>query len=110
MSSASKNVTSSQSVWPVLRQQFHRGGFWLLASVVLVMLTATSVIWNSYQTRMARAQFEALEKTRDELDNEFRSLKLAQAALTEHSRVESIAREKLNMERVNVDSERVVQP
>ena len=79
----------------------------LLALVVIV--SAMSVVWTSYQVRMARAQVEALEKQRDELDNEFRELRIAQAVWAEHSRVEDLAIEKLHMERTNVGNERVVE-
>jgi len=76
---------------------------------LLTLLSALAVVWSAHQTRMARAELEALEKQRDDLDSEFRSLKLGQAALAEHGRVETVAKTKLGMERVGVDNERVVE-
>ena len=76
---------------------------------LLTLLSALAVVWSAHQTRMARAELEALEKQRDDLDSEFRSLKLGQAALAEHGRVETVAKTKLGMERVGVENERVVE-
>lgn len=77
---------------------------------LLTLLSALAVVWSAHQTRMARAELEALEKQRDELDSEYRALKLGQAALAEHGRVEAVAKAKLGMERVGLENERVVQP
>lgn len=82
-------------------------GVTLLA--LLTLFSALAVVWSAHQTRMARAELEALEKQRDDLDSEFRSLKLGQAALAEHGRVETVAKTKLGMERVGVENERVVE-
>lgn len=105
-----QNTKATPNIFAVARQQW-QGQWWLLfAAMALVLVSAVSVIWNSYQSRMAHAQVEALEKQRDELDNEYRALKLANSALSEHSRVEVLAREKLKMERVTAEHEKVVQP
>jgi len=85
-------------------------GVGVLALALVTLLSSMAVVWSAYQTRMARAELEALEKQRDELDNEYRSLKLGQSALAEHGRVESVAKTKLGMERVGIENERVVQP
>jgi cell division protein FtsL len=97
------------SLFSVLRAQISAPLVLIGLLATLVIVSAMSVIWASYQVRMARAQVEALEKQRDELDNEFRELRIAQAVLAEHSRVEDLAAAKLRMERVNLANERVVE-
>lgn len=84
-------------------------GLGVLALAVLTFASAMLVVWSAHETRMARAELEKLERQRDELDNDYRELKLAQAALAEHSRVDVIAKQKLSMERVSAENERVVQ-
>ncbi len=97
------------SLLQVLRAQLTPAVVITALLAVLVIVSAMSVIWTSYQVRMARAQVEALEKQRDELDNEFRELRIAQAVLAEHSNIEDLAVIKLHMERVNIANERVVE-
>lgn len=82
-----------------------------ITTLILAIATfssAMAVVWSAHQTRMARAELAKLERQRDELDTDFRELKLAQAALSEHNRIDTIARQKLAMERVSVDNEQVV--
>ncbi|QGX39037.1 cell division protein FtsL [Permianibacter aggregans] len=84
-------------------------GFGVLVLALLTFSSAVLVVWSAHETRMARAELEKLERQRDELDNDYRELKLAQAALAEHSRVDVIAKQKLDMERVSAENEKVVQ-
>jgi cell division protein FtsL len=93
----------------VLRNQINSRVIIVSLLGLLVIVSAMSVVWTSYQVRMARAQVEALEKQRDELDNEFRDLRIKQAELAELSRVEDLATEKLRMEHLSVTNERVVE-
>jgi len=87
-------------------------GFGLGVAILalLTLMSALAVVWSAQQTRMARAELDGLEKQRDELDGEYRSLKLGQAALAEHGRVEAMAKVRLGMERVGVENEKIVQP
>lgn len=77
---------------------------------LLTIVSALAVVWSAHKTRMARAQLEQMEAQREQLDSDFRAMKVAQSALGEHSRVEQLAREKLAMERVSAETERVVKP
>ena len=58
--------------------------------------------------RVLHNSVNVMQRQRDELDNDYRELKLAQAALAEHSRVDVIAKHKLDMESVWAESERVL--
>lgn len=97
------------SLFFVLRSQINASVVIVALLALLVMVSAMSVIWTSYQVRMARAHVEALEKQRDQLDNEYRELRIAQAVLAEHSRVEDVATAKLHMEHLSVANERVIE-
>ena len=77
---------------------------------LLTIVSALAVVWSAHKTRMARAQLEQMEAQRDKLDADYRAMKVAQSALGEHSRVEQVARDKLAMERVSAETERVVNP
>ncbi len=105
------NATPNQpSLLKAMLTSLHGFGIGVAVLALVTLLSALAVVWSAHQTRMARAELEALEKQRDELDNEYRALKLGQAALAEHGRVESVAKAKLGMERVGLENERVVQP
>lgn len=102
--------TEQPSLLKALLASLRGVGFAVALLALLTLLSALAVVWSAYQTRMARAELEALEKQRDDLDNDYRALKLGQAALAEHGRVEAVATKKLGMERVGIANERVVQP
>jgi len=65
--------------------------------VVLVMLSAFSVIYAKHQTRKLFVELQSLHKARDDMDIEWGQLQLEQSTLATHSRVEKTASAKLGM-------------
>ncbi|ATF08975.1 cell division protein FtsL [Candidatus Enterovibrio altilux] len=73
---------------------------------VLVLLSALGVVYTTQQTRSIIAGNDQLLMERERLEVEWRNQLLEEHALTEHSRVESIARQDQGM--VRPDSKREV--
>ena len=72
------------------------------------LLTAVTVVTTAHHTRLLTAQREQLVLERDALDIEWRNLILEENALGDHSRVERIATEKLQMQHVDPSQENIV--
>ena len=70
---------------------------WLAVLVVAVMVSAIGVILTKHENRKLFAQLQSLQKERDAMDVEWGQLQLEQGAWATHSRVERIARRRLNM-------------
>ncbi|MGW8248041.1 MAG: cell division protein FtsL [Acidiferrobacterales bacterium] len=66
--------------------------------VVLIVISALSVITLRQQSRMSFAELQTLERQRDNLNIEWGRLLLEQGAWSQHQRVEKIARTKLGMQ------------
>lgn len=73
-----------------------------------IILTAVTVVTTAHHTRLLTAQREQLVLERDALDIEWRNLILEENALGDHSRVERIATEKLQMQHVDPSQENIV--
>lgn len=67
----------------------------LLLAVVLA--SAIGVVWARHQNRVLFVELTRLQKQRDTLDVEFGRLEIEQATWAEPSRIERIARQKLDM-------------
>lgn len=76
--------------------------------VLLVIISAFSVIYFTHMNRQTTSELEVLLTQRDELDIEWRNLLLEQNSLSEHSAIESKAGKKLKMKRPNADSEIII--
>lgn len=75
-------------------------GFGRLAMVLLigaVMGSALGVVYAKHQTRKLFVELQAAQKARDDLQIDWGRLQLEQATWATHGRVESIARERLQM-------------
>ncbi|MCG6896620.1 MAG: cell division protein FtsL [Thiocapsa sp.] len=73
-------------------------GVWLLVALVLaVMLSAIAVVHTKYETRTLFSELQHLRAQRDAVDVEWNRLRLEEAALSTHVRVERKAREQLGM-------------
>ena len=77
--------------------------------LLLVVLSAFSVIYFTHLNRQTTSSLEILLTERDELDIEWRNLLLEQSSLAEHSTIESKAEKLLQMKRPNVNSEIIIQ-
>jgi cell division protein FtsL len=66
-----------------------RRSVWLLVALVFsVTLSAVSVVYTKYQTRVHFGDLQNLRAQRDALDVEWNRLRLEEAALSTHVRVE----------------------
>ncbi len=79
-----------------------------LILLVAVLISAVFVVTTAHRTRLLTAEREQLVLERDALDIEWRNLILEENALGDHSRVESIAIEKLKMQHVDPSQENIV--
>jgi len=76
--------------------------------LLLVVVSAFSVIYYTHMNRQKTSELEQLYTKRDDLDIEWRNLLLEQNSLAEHSAIESRAKKLLNMKRPDADSEVIV--
>lgn len=76
--------------------------------LLLVVISAFSVIYYSHVNRQSTSQLEVLLTEKDELNTEWRNLLLEQNSLAEHSAIESKAKKLLQMKRPDVNSEVII--
>ncbi|WP_026957936.1 MULTISPECIES: cell division protein FtsL [Aliagarivorans] len=79
-----------------------------LLLLLAALVSALAVVWTTHQTRLLVEQRERLMLERDELNVEWRHLLIEQNALAEHSRIESMARKRLDMHRPKLEEQVVV--
>lgn len=64
---------------------------------MLVMLTAMAVVMLRHQSRLLFVEYRSLQTERDSLNIEWGKLLLEEGAWSEHRRVETLARDRLQM-------------
>lgn len=71
----------------------------LLVSLLLVILvgSALAVIYSKYRSRMVFMEIQKLERDLDRYEVEWGQLQLELTTLSEHSRIERLARSKLGL-------------
>lgn len=79
-----------------------------LLVLLLIFATAMGVVFATHHTRQAINQKDVALQERERLDNEWRNLLLEENALSEHSRVQAMAKQELDMKRPDADKEVVV--
>lgn len=79
-----------------------------LILLVAVLFSAVFVVTTAHRTRLLTAEREQLVLEKDALDIEWRNLILEENALGDHSRVERIATEKLQMQHVDPSQEKII--
>jgi len=92
----------------VIASDILRNGKIPLILMIAVLVSAILVVTTAHRTRLLTAQREQLVLERDALDIEWRNLILEENALGDHSRVERIATEKLQMQHVDPSQEIIV--
>lgn len=80
----------------------------VLLLFITVIFTALTVIYIANANRNLTTQRDVLLSQRDQIDIEWRHLQIEQSALTEHSRVERIAQQRLDMVRPTGEQEVLV--
>ena len=76
--------------------------------LLLVVISAFSVIYFTHLNRQTTSQLELLLTDRDELDIEWRNLLLEQNSLAEHGLIETKAKKLLDMDRPDAKSEVII--
>ena len=76
--------------------------------LILVVVSAFSVIYYTHVNGQTTSELEQLFTQRDELDIEWRNLLLEQNSLAEHSAIESKATKLLKMKRPDAKSEIII--
>jgi len=71
----------------------------LLIVVVLVLLSALTLVWARHEGRVLFVELQQLQGERDELNVDWGRLQLEQSAWATKARIERLAREELDMQR-----------
>ena len=78
--------------------------------IVMMMVSAISVIYAKHRNRMLYVEFRELESIRDDLNVDWGRLQLEQSTWATHSRIEAVARKKLGMRNINYGEVVIVKP
>ncbi|MDP5136042.1 cell division protein FtsL [Rheinheimera baltica] len=87
---------SSISLHRLIAQDWRQHG-WVVLLLFACVVSALIVVHFAHLNRQLTIAQDTLYQQRDQLDIEWRNLVLEQRALAEHSRVEDIARNRLQM-------------
>ena len=68
-----------------------------VAMVLLVMVSALAVIYSSYKSRQLFSELQRMNRETVRLEEEWGRLLLEQSTWASHSRIEGLAKDKLNM-------------
>jgi len=79
-----------------------------LVLLVLIFASAMGVVFTTHHTRQAVTEKDQALVERERLDNEWRNLLLEETALAEHSRVQAVAKQDLEMKRPESDKEVII--
>ncbi|CAM3569663.1 MULTISPECIES: cell division protein FtsL [Vibrio] len=79
-----------------------------LLILVFIFASAMAVVFTTHHTRQAITEKDLALQERERLDNEWRNLLIEETALAEHSRVQEIAKDELQMKRPDADKEVVI--
>jgi cell division protein FtsL len=85
------------------------GVFGLLILLSAVMVSAIAVVWTRHQSRVLFVQLTQLQGQRDDLNIEYGKLELEQATWAEPRRIDTEARNKLDMAMPSPQNIRLVQ-
>ncbi len=69
----------------------------LLLLIAVVVFSALAVVYTKYRIRMVFAEIQRLEQVLVAIDEEWGRLQLEQNTWAEHSRIETLARDRLGM-------------
>jgi cell division protein FtsL len=79
-----------------------------LLVMILIFASAMGVVFTTNHKRQAITEKDQALQERERLDNEWRNLLIEETALAEHSRVQEIAKDELQMKRPDSDKEVVI--
>ena len=101
------NKTSPNLAKLIVTDLFTVGRLSLLL-FILIGMTAMGVVFATQHARQAITEKDHTLTERARLDNEWRNLMLEETALSEYSRVQTLAKKKLGMRRPDADKEVVI--
>ena len=90
-------MTNIKLHWLIIRDWHQQ--IWLVLLLLACIISALVVVHFAHLNRQLTIAQDDLYQQRDQLDIDWRNLVLEQRALSEHSRVEDIARNRLQMVR-----------
>lgn len=64
---------------------------------ILVLVSALQLIWIRHHNRLLLVQLHTLQQQHDELNERWGQLQLEQSTWSQHSRIEAVATQQLNM-------------
>lgn len=79
-----------------------------LLLLMTLFASAMAVVFTTHVTRQAITTQEQAMVERERLDNEWRNLLLEETALSDHSRVQTMAEKELEMTRPDPDKEEII--
>lgn len=74
-----------------------KAGIWLILLIMLIS-SALAVIYSKYHSRMLFSEIQNQKRILDDQEEKWGQLQLELTTLTEHSRIEQMARTKLKMD------------
>lgn len=83
-------------------------GFIPLILLIAIFAAAMGIVFSTHNTRSAITEKDQTLVERERLDSEWRNLILEEKALAEHSRVQKMAVDELQMQRPDGDKEVVI--
>ncbi len=79
-----------------------------LILLIMIIISAISIITISHQTRLLTAEKDLMTEEKESLDIEWRNLILEESSLGNHSRVERLSIERLQMIHIDPTQEHIV--
>ncbi len=101
-------VPERHSLGKVIGRDLFRYGIIPLILLAAIIISALFVVTTAHETRLLTAEKDKLYEEKDALDIEWRNLILEENALANHSRVERLSVEKLQMVHVEPSQENIV--
>lgn len=78
--------------------------------IIVVLLSAIGLVYSKHQSRKLFVNLQQLKQQVIDLDTEWGQLQLEQSAWTDHGRIESIARDRLNMKHPEAEAVVFIKP
>ena len=106
-----EKVKETNSLWPLYSLTatvLRRFGVILLG--ILVVISGVVIAHQTHQMRQATIVLKQLEDEQTALELQWQKLSLEQSALSEHSRVESLAEKRLQMKQLDSRNEVLITP
>lgn len=84
--------------------------FIIMGAFLLVLVSATGVIYSKHESRKLFVQLQVLQKEQDQMDIEWGRMQLEQSTWATHGRIERLARKKLDMKIPSADEVVIIRP